>query len=155
MGPVICLGFFIQTFHLNTMRTILIIVFNHHRNFNHRFLFIRIRTYETAEFKKLLRALSHCAIDLDSVNDNLSSPGNTSGTVPQVKPRQSELILVRANLTRVTSPPNSATDDSCLIFSVLFSYFLFICYLPRCILPDFPSVSSFPFLPCYHHSNKM
>ena len=34
------------------------------------------------------------------------TPGNTFGTVPLVIPRQRELTLVRANLTRVTSPRN-------------------------------------------------
>ena len=61
--------------------------------------------------------------------------------------------ILRANLTRVTSPLNSITDGSRLTFSVIFSYFLFIFYLPRCTLPDFPSVSSLaslPFLPCCH-----
>ena len=65
------------------------------------------------------------------------------------------LTLVRANLTRVTSPPNSNTGGSRLIFSVLYSYFIFIFYLPRCTLPDFPSVSSLaslPFLSCCHRT---
>ena len=67
------------------------------------------------------------------------------------------LTLVRANLTRVTSPPNSNTGGSRLIFSVLYSYFIFIFYLPRCTLPDFPSVSSLvflPFLPCHRTTNS-
>ena len=58
--------------------------------------------------------------------------------------------VVRANLTR-GKPPNSNTGGSRLIFSVPLSYFLLIFYLPRCTLPDFPSVSpltSLPFLPC-------
>ena len=36
-------------------------------------------------------------------------------------------------------------------------YFLLIFYLPRCTLPEFPSVSSLvslPFLSCCHHNNK-
>ena len=36
---------------------------------------------------------------------------------------------------------------------LIFSYFLFIFYFPRCALPDFPSVSSLtslPFSPCCH-----
>ena len=51
----------------------------------------------------------------------------------------------------VTSPPNSNTGGSRLIFSVSFSYFLYIFYLPRCTLSHFPSASSLaslPFLPC-------
>ena len=40
------------------------------------------------------------------------------------------------------SAPNPTTGGSRLIFSVHFSYFLFIFYLPRCTLPDFPSASS-------------
>ena len=74
-----------------------------------------------------------------------------------VKPKQSELTFVRANLTWVTSPPNSNTSGSRLIISVPFSYFLFIYYLPRCTLPDFTSVStlaSVPFLACCHHNNN-
>ena len=46
------------------------------------------------------------------------------------------------NLTRVTSPSNSNIGGFCLIFSVLFPYFLFIFYLPRCTLPNFPPISS-------------
>ena len=59
--------------------------------------------------------------------------------------------LERANLTRVTSPPNSNAGGLRLILYVPFSYFLSIIYLPRCTLSDFPSVSSLvflPFLPC-------
>ena len=45
---------------------------------------------------------------------------------------------------------------SCLIFSwPALLYFLSIFYLPRCILPDFPSVSSLdslPFLSCCHRA---
>ena len=47
-------------------------------------------------------------------------------------------------------------DVSRFISSVSFSYFLFIYNLPRCILPDFPYVSSLAFLPllsCCHHNN--
>ena len=61
--------------------------------------------------------------------------------------------IVRTNLTRVTSPPNSAPRR---FPSYLLLYFLFIFYLPRCTLPDFPSVSSpasLPVLPCCHHYN--
>ena len=65
--------------------------------------------------------------------------------------RQSELTLVRTNLTRVTSPPNSTIGSSRPIFSVTFSYFLFIFYFPRCTLPDLTSVF---FLPFCHHNNK-
>ena len=68
------------------------------------------------------------------------------------------LTVVRANLTRLTSPPNSTTGGSRIIFSVLFSYFLFIFYLPWCTLPDFPSVSSLASLPCLfccdHNNNN-
>ena len=74
-----------------------------------------------------------------------------------VKLRQRELILVRANLTRVTSPPNPTTGGSILIFSITFSYFLFSFYLPWSTLPDFPSVTSLasmPFLSSCHHNNK-
>ena len=87
----------------------------------------------------------------------ISSPDNTSGTVPQVKPRQTELTIVRANLTRVTSPPNPTTGGSRLIFFAPFSYFLFIFYLPLYTLPDFSSVSflaSLPFLPCHPNKKK-
>ena len=59
------------------------------------------------------------------------------------------------NLTRVTSTPNPTTDGSRLIFSVPFSCFIFIFYLTRCILLNFPSVSSLaslPFLPCCHRT---
>ena len=59
------------------------------------------------------------------------------------------VVLVGANLTRVTSAPNSNTGSSHLIFSVPFSYFLFIFYLPRCILLDFPSASSLASLPFF------
>ena len=61
----------------------------------------------------------------------------------------------RANLTRITSPSNTNTGGSRLIFSVPFSHFSFIFYLPRCTLQDFPSVSSLaslPFLPCCHRT---
>ena len=65
------------------------------------------------------------------------------------------LTLVRAKLTRVSSPPNPTAGGSQLIFSVHFSYFLFIFYLPHCTLPDFLSVSSLaslPFLPYCHRT---
>ena len=64
---------------------------------------------------------------------------------------------LRANLTRVTSPLNSITGSSLLIFSVSSCYFLFTLYLPRCTLPDFTSVSSpafLPFLPCCHRTTN-
>ena len=76
------------------------------------------------------------------------------------------MTLVRANLYKVTfkqgrlqtrSPSNSTTGGSPLIFSVPFSYFLFIFYFPRCTLPDFPSVSSLaslPFLPCHRTTTQ-
>ena len=47
------------------------------------------------------------------------------GTLHQI------LTLVRTNLTRVTSPLISSRSGSRLIFSVPFSYFLLIFYLPR------------------------
>ena len=56
-----------------------------------------------------------------------------------------------------TSPPNSNTSSFRPVFSVPFSYFLFIFFFSRCTLPDFPSVSflaSLPFLPCCHHGNN-
>ena len=68
------------------------------------------------------------------------------------------VVLVGANLTRVTSAPNSNTGSSHLIFSVPFSYFLFIFYLPQGTLPDFPSASSLTCLQfsscCHHNSNN-
>ena len=57
-----------------------------------------------------------------------------------------------ANFTRVASPTNSNTGGSRLIFSVHFSYFLYIFYHPQRILLDFPSVTSLaymPFLSCH------
>ena len=48
---------------------------------------------------------------------------------------------------RATSPPISTTGGSSLIFSVPFSYFLFIFYLSRCTLSGSPSVSSLASLP--------
>ena len=48
-------------------------------------------------------------------------------------------VLVRADLTRVTSPTNSTPRR---ISSYLLLYFLFIFHIPRWPLPDFPSVSS-------------
>ena len=64
--------------------------------------------------------------------------------------------ILRANLTRVISPPNSTTRrfPSYLLLTLLL-YLLFIFYLPRCTLPDFPSVSSLtslPFLSCCHQT---
>ena len=57
-----------------------------------------------------------------------------------------------------TSPPNPTTGGSRLFFSVPFSYFLFIFYLPRCTLPDFPSFSSLASLLllsyCHHDNNN-
>ena len=41
------------------------------------------------------------------------------------------------NLTWITSPPNSNTGGSRLIFYITFSYFLSIFYLLRCTLPNF------------------
>ena len=63
--------------------------------------------------------------------------------------------LNAAVMIRVISPPNSTTGGSRFIFSVPFSYFLFIFHLPRCTLPDFPIVSflaSLLFLSCYHRT---
>ena len=53
-----------------------------------------------------------------------------------------------------TSPPNPTPRGflSYLLLNLLL-YFLFIFHLPRCTLPDFPSVSSLaflPFFPCCH-----
>ena len=62
---------------------------------------------------------------------------------------------MRANLTRVPSPPNPTTGGSPLILSIPFSHFFFIFHLPQCILPDFTAISSLaslPFLSCYHHN---
>ena len=56
---------------------------------------------------------------------------------------------MRANLTRVTSPPNSNTGGSRLIFYVPFSYFLFIVYLPRFTSPDL--LLFLPWLPCHFY----
>ena len=76
-------------------------------------------------------------------------------------PKTSQVWLLLAwdynDLTRVTSPPNSNTGSSRLIFSVRFSYLLFIFYLPRCTLPDFPTVSSLASLLCLscHHINNI
>ena len=57
---------------------------------------------------------------------------------------------MRVNLTRVTSPPNSTPRrfPSHLLLTLIL-YFLFIFYLPRCTLPDFPcsSQACLPF--CY------
>ena len=63
--------------------------------------------------------------------------------------------LVRANLTRVNSSLSPTTGGSRLIFSVPFTYFIFIFNLTRCILPEFLSISSLaslPFLPCCHRT---
>ena len=75
--------------------------------------------------------------------------GNSSGTVPKVKPRQRKLTLVRANLTSVTSPPNPSTGGSCVIFYVPFSYFLFIFYLPGAPYRIF--LLFLPWLPCHFY----
>ena len=59
--------------------------------------------------------------------------------------------------SRVTSPPHSNTGGFHLVFSVPFSYFIFIFYLPRCTQPDFASVftlASLQFLSCCHHNNN-
>ena len=48
---------------------------------------------------------------------------------------------VRANLTKVTSPPNSTTRRfRSYLLLTLPLYFLFILYFPRCNPPLFPSV---------------
>ena len=60
------------------------------------------------------------------------------------------LELVRGNLTRVTSPPNSNTDGSRLTFSVSFSYISFSYF-------TFPSAPYrilllfLPWLPCHFY----
>ena len=64
--------------------------------------------------------------------------------------------LERANLTRQTSPPNSAPGrfPSYLLMTLLL-YFFFIFYLSRCTVPDFNSVSSLaslPFSSCCHQA---
>ena len=59
------------------------------------------------------------------------------------------------NLTRITSPPNSNTGGYGLIYSVCFSYFLFIFCLTRCTLPDFHSVSSLTSLLCSNNNNDV
>jgi len=75
------------------------------------------------------------------------SPGNISATVAWVKPRQGEPTSQGSSLRKP-----SYSLGSRLIFSVPFSYFLVIFFLPRCTLSDFPSVSSLaslPFLSCW------
>ena len=59
------------------------------------------------------------------------------------------LTLLRANFTKVTSPPNSTRRrfPSYLLFT-FFLHFLSIFYLTRYIPPDFPSFF-FPWLPCH------
>ena len=47
---------------------------------------------------------------------------------------------MRANLTSVSSPQNPTIGGSRIIFSVTFSYFLFIFYLPWSTIPDFPCI---------------
>ena len=62
------------------------------------------------------------------------------------------LVVAISRWCGCTSPSNS---PSRLIFSVPFSYFLFIFNLPRCTLPDFLYVSSLAsliFLSCCHFS---
>ena len=66
--------------------------------------------------------------------------------------------LVRANLTKVTSPPNSTPRRfrSYLLLTLLL-YFLFFFQLPWCMLQDFPfvsSVTSLTFLPCSHRKTR-
>ena len=71
--------------------------------------------------------------------------------------------MIHFRATRNSAPfhsPRLQTQAgvSCLIFFAPFSYFLFIFSLPRCTLPDFPSVisslASLPFLPCCHDNNN-
>ena len=63
---------------------------------------------------------------------------------------------MRANLTKLTSPLNSTPRRfSTYHLSTLLLHFLFDFSLPRCTLPDIPSVSSLassPFLPCCHRA---
>ena len=57
--------------------------------------------------------------------------------------------------TKHQNSPNPTTGGSRLIFCLPFSCFLFIFYLLRCTLPDFPSISSqasFPFLSRRHRT---
>ena len=50
------------------------------------------------------------------------------------------------------TPHTSYPSPPRLFPSYLLLYFLFIFYLPRCILPDFPHVSSLPFLSLNHRT---
>ena len=59
----------------------------------------------------MLKCQLHMAITCVS---GLVSSFPISGKVPQAKPRQRELTLVKANLTRVTSPPHSSTGGPVL-----------------------------------------
>ena len=66
------------------------------------------------------------------------------------------LCLMRANLTRITSPANSTSRrlPSYPVFTLLL-HFLFIFYLSRYTLPNFSYVSSLaslPFLSCCHQT---
>ena len=83
-----------------------------------------------------------------STNPCESQPRNPC----ESQPRKGE-SLVRANLARGTSPPNSTPRRFPYYLLLTFLlYFLLIFYLPHCTLPDFPSVSSqvsLPFLSCY------
>ena len=75
--------------------------------------------------------------------------------IPELKNIQFMDAVYHRIQTIADSPPNSTTGDFRLIFSVPFSYSLFIFYLPRCTQLDFHSVSSLaslPFLPCCHRT---
>ena len=70
-----------------------------------------------------------------------------------IDPTQKKYFLNIVNPSQIvipmlnSSPPNSNTGGSPLIFSVPYSYFLFILYLSRCTL-----LASLPFLPCFHRT---
>ena len=67
-------------------------------------------------------------------------------------PSYTYIIPFATNFSRITSPSNSSPGRfPSYRLLILLLYFLFIFYLPRCTLPDFPSVSSLaslPFLSC-------
>ena len=106
-----------------------------HRIFNNKYTYFSLFAWEihTKSIMDLLLPVFP-VICLFNVN------GNTSGRVPQVKPRQRELTHVKAHLATVTSPPNPTTGCSRLIFPVPFSYLIFI-------FPGAPYRIFFLFLP--------
>ena len=69
-------------------------------------------------------------------------------------PSKQAHVAVGCNRTHLASKHGNYRQYH-LIFSVSLSYFLFIFYLLRCTLPDFPSVSSLaplPFLSCCYQT---